>query len=478
MASAIAAFVPASAVHANVGDLDGDGDTDIRDFASLVACLAGPSEAIPAGCDTSDLNTDLHVDLRDVAAFQIAFAPPTGILSTSPTNGERDVALTRETIITVRGTVDAATVSGNDVFASFGGEKIPALLRVTPDGKRIKLFYNSPLPASARVRVTVDGTNINDGFGNALDADGDGVPGGIATFDFDTCSTTRIPNTNVFGYVFASERQGPGGENVPIGGVTIRADGMPELFAVTDENGFFQLQNTPAPLFFVHVDGTTATSVGGGAIPGGGFYPNVGKPFHSSAGHTVQISMDNEPFDIFLPLIADNSLVSLIPDQPTEIGLSPEGKARLAELFPDLDPASFDALRLTIPANSLTNDDGTPGGMAGIFPVDSTRLPAPLGDGTVHAFDITIQTDGASNFDILAQICFPNVPDPVTGEVLPPGGKTGLVSFNHDTGRWEFRGLMTVSEDGTVVCPDEGVGIAAPWLAWKFRPPGGPPAAL
>lgn len=50
--------------------------------------------------------------------------------------------------------------------------------------------------------------------------------------------------------------------------------------------------------------------------------------------------------------------------------------------------------------------------------------------------------------DVPAPVRFPNLPDAETGEVLPPGAKSALWSFNHDTGLWEIGGSMTVSEDG------------------------------
>ena len=59
-----------------LGDLDGDGDTDLIDFRSFTSCATGPGThaAIPAECAGSDFDQDGDVDLRDLAAFQRAFA--------------------------------------------------------------------------------------------------------------------------------------------------------------------------------------------------------------------------------------------------------------------------------------------------------------------------------------------------------------------------------------------------------------------
>ncbi|MCK4342739.1 MAG: PKD domain-containing protein [Phycisphaerae bacterium] len=56
------------------GDLDGDCDVDLDDFAIFAGCMAGPDNPYPAGCDDADLDIDDDVDLSDFAAFQSAFA--------------------------------------------------------------------------------------------------------------------------------------------------------------------------------------------------------------------------------------------------------------------------------------------------------------------------------------------------------------------------------------------------------------------
>ncbi|MFH0981363.1 MAG: RHS repeat-associated core domain-containing protein [Planctomycetota bacterium] len=78
------------------GDMSCDGDVDLRDYASLVACLAGPELLIPhEGCTESefayaDLDADGDVDLGDFAAFGGAFHPSTP----GDVDGDGDVDLT------------------------------------------------------------------------------------------------------------------------------------------------------------------------------------------------------------------------------------------------------------------------------------------------------------------------------------------------------------------------------------------------
>ena len=61
------------------GDVDGDGDADLNDYAVFAECLAGPDETTPpGGCtqeqfDKTDLDADDDVDLGDFAVFQRGF---------------------------------------------------------------------------------------------------------------------------------------------------------------------------------------------------------------------------------------------------------------------------------------------------------------------------------------------------------------------------------------------------------------------
>ncbi|MBI1825910.1 MAG: hypothetical protein HY287_16260 [Planctomycetes bacterium] len=61
------------------GDLDGDHDVDLTDFAIFSQCMPGPNDPIaPDGCNiedflAADLEHDTDVDLSDFAVFQNAF---------------------------------------------------------------------------------------------------------------------------------------------------------------------------------------------------------------------------------------------------------------------------------------------------------------------------------------------------------------------------------------------------------------------
>ena len=55
------------------GDFDGDGDVDLKDFASLSNCFTGAGGTAPVGCAEGDFDLDQDVDADDFAEFVVAF---------------------------------------------------------------------------------------------------------------------------------------------------------------------------------------------------------------------------------------------------------------------------------------------------------------------------------------------------------------------------------------------------------------------
>ena len=194
------------------------------------------------------------------------------------------------------------------------GERVRGRIAVSATERFATFFYETALPAATEVRVVVDGNRILGQDGLQLDADGNGTPGGIGTSDFRTLPLTRIPNTSIFGYVRDSFTL------QPIVGATIRVDAFPEANAITDANGYFILNNMPAPEFYVHIDGTTASNP-----PPGTIYPSVGKPFHTIPGQTIQLNMAGMPFDVHLPPMAAMDVQSLSQTVDTKVGFGPSG---------------------------------------------------------------------------------------------------------------------------------------------------------
>lgn len=69
------AFAGMLGVMALPGDADGDGDIDLADFLSFLACLraSGPGQPIPDGCEDFDFDHDGDIDLADYVTFQSLF---------------------------------------------------------------------------------------------------------------------------------------------------------------------------------------------------------------------------------------------------------------------------------------------------------------------------------------------------------------------------------------------------------------------
>ncbi|HMO66091.1 MAG TPA: Ig-like domain-containing protein, partial [Verrucomicrobiota bacterium] len=373
--------------------------------------------------------------------------------STSPARNEAGVAVTRETILHFDRPLAAGTVlNTTNLFASFGGRNLLSRVELSGDRRKATLFYLENLPASARIRVIFDALGVRGEDGREVDADGDGEPGGFLALDFDTLGIAALPGTGVIGRVFASEPlPGPGGgsTNRPLQNVTITVDGAEEtLRTTTDADGFFQLLPAPVGRFFVHVDGRTAL---GSSWPNGAYYPVVGKAWEALAG--VATNRANGTGEIFLPLVPAGALQPVSATEETRITFAPETLAQ----FPELE-----GVEITVPPNALFSDNGTRGGRVGIAPVPPDRLPEPLPPGLNLPLVITVQTDGALNFDRPVPVRFPNLPNPRTGEPLPPGAKSALWSFDHDTGEWDIAGTMTVTADGRFVETDPGVGLLQP----------------
>ncbi len=388
------------------------------------------------------------------------------MVESSPQDGETGVAIRRETVLRFDRPVDRASLDAQSLYASVGGERLPARIHVAPDGLTVTLFYaGDGLPAHAEVLITLDGDRARSANGHGLDADGDGFVGGVGKFSFETLDLTVVPNTDVCGRVFESSLE-KNARNLPLRGVTIHVDGLPGKTATTDALGNFCLRNLPAGRIFVHIDGSTVD-----ARPVGWYYPNVGKAWHTKAGERVQIDT------VYLPRIAETTLQVVSKSKPTVVHMSGQqlGRIRDAGLRQQLGKVS-----VTVPAGSLFDDGGQRGGRVGIAPVDPKRLPGTTPQGLRFALVITVQTDGPTNFDRPVSVLFPNLPDPLTKVRLAPGAKTALWSFNHDSGRFEVVGTMTVTNDGRFVASDPGVGIRAP--GWHGTAPGsgadgGPPKA-
>ena len=86
------------------GDIDGDGDVDLDDYAAWEACMTGPDTTPPDGCQGKSLDGDSDVDLADYAMFQTMFnestVPPTPVGDPADMDRDGDVDLPDYAILT------------------------------------------------------------------------------------------------------------------------------------------------------------------------------------------------------------------------------------------------------------------------------------------------------------------------------------------------------------------------------------------
>ena len=449
--------------------------------------LSASSVRLPLRSKLSDAEFDLVFSgaLQDLAGNltepftrRFTVADPTGVPTLSPASGEAMVSVTRETVIRFDEPVDPATVTSDAFQLIAGGQRVQGKIRVSSTERFATFFYDQPLPASTAVRVIVDGQQIIGRDGIPLDADGDDEPGGRLQYEFRTLPLTNIANTRVFGYIYDSYNRDENGDDIPVVGATISLDANPNIRAVTDANGFFELgvqdlnndgiaDGLPAPEFFVHIDGSTAINA-----PGGTAYATLGKPFHSVPGQRVQLEMNHEPFDVYLPPMAMSDIVDLNLDADTEVGFGTAAQAQIrrmmTERYPDDSTKAeqqaqliIDSMKVTYPAGSAMDENGNPATRATIVPVDPNRLPAPLIGSETFGLVVSIQAGtedgfnlagGSTNFDIPAPVVFPNL------DGFAIGDDVNIWSFDHDIGDWVTGTTGVVTDLGIV---SEG-GIFAP----------------
>jgi plastocyanin len=221
--------------------------SDAATQAGEASTLAGDGDfdqSLPPGADFSSTFTAVgtfpfYLATADqfIGRIIVEETGATTIVSTSPADGEGDVAVTRETIIEFDAPIAADGVTAANFYARFGGQSLGARLQHSADRRGVTLFYNDPLPASARVQVTINGDGIQDASGQKVDADGDGQPGGVTQISFNTLSLTVVPGTSVCGRVYASELQKADvagvSVNNPLQGATITVDGKENTLRTT-----------------------------------------------------------------------------------------------------------------------------------------------------------------------------------------------------------------------------------------------------
>jgi Glucodextranase, domain B/Carboxypeptidase regulatory-like domain len=209
--------------------------------------------------------------------------------------------------------------------------------------------------------------------------------------------------------------------NLPIPGVSIRID-QTSRSTQSDSRGQFSFTNAPAGYVKLIVDGSTAQRPGTWPMLEFIMYTNPGQ------NNTVGMPIYLLPIDVTrgIQVTETTGGTLTIPELPGfSLKVAP-GSA----LFPSGSRAG------TISATLVHND----------------KVPMTPGFGQQPKFIVTIQPPGV-HFDPPAALTMPNV------DGLKPGEVTEMYSFDHDLGQFVAIGTGAVSEDGTTIVSDAGVGI-------------------
>jgi sugar lactone lactonase YvrE len=243
----------------------------------------------------------------------------------------------------------------------------------------------------------------------------------------------RVEDTRVSGLVVDNT-------NVPVAGVAVRIEGT-TLTVQTDAQGTFAIE--PAPVGYVKliIDGSTADRPG--------TWPTLEFAMYTNAGQDNTLGM---PIYI-LPIDVTRGL---------QVNEQTGGTLTLPEL---------PGFSLTVAPGSATFPNGARSGTVSVTLVHSDKMPMPPGFGQQPRFIVTIQPTGV-HFDPPAAITFPNV------DGLRAGQVTEMYSFDHDLGQFVSIGTGSISEDGTTLRSDRGVGIIkGGWHCGGDPTPTGTPAA-
>lgn len=256
---------------------------------------------------------------------------------------------------------------------------------------------------------------------NVVEASFPGNPGAPAVFVASGQTAGDPADTRVSGVVLDNT-------DAPVPGATILIAGT-TLSTISDDQGQFLINGAPVGHAFLLVDGSTVQKPG--------TWPNLEFEMVLVAGQNNTIGRGS----IYL--------------LPLEIpGGEPEGNKLCVDETHGgtITVDEVPGFALTILPGSATFPNGSRVGCVTVTPVHPDKAPMSPNFGQQPRFIVTIQPAGTV-FEPPAPLTLPNT------DGLPPAQKTDMYSFDHDLGQFVSIGPGTVSDDGTVVRADPGVGV-------------------
>jgi hypothetical protein len=275
--------------------------------------------------------------------------------------------------------------------------------------------------------IAVLSLGLEEGFENNLvEATFSGSSGFPAAFSATAKAPGDPANTTISGVVLDNS-------NNPIPGVTIRlfqtnlgsANNLPVQIGTpiqTNAQGTFVIQSAPVGSFKLMADGTTSTAPKS--------YPTLEYDVVTIAGNDNTVGMP-----IYLPAL---DTVNKLCVDATHGGT--------------LTLPQVPGFALTVLSGSATFPGGSRQGCITVTPVNGDKVPMAPGFGQQPRFIVTIQPVGTT-FNPPAAITLPNV------DGLQPRAVTEMYSYDHDLGMFIAIGTGTVSDDGSTIVSNPGVGV-------------------
>lgn len=405
--------------------LDGSGSSDLDgDLLTYQWSLIGKPSTSQASLNQTNLfNPTFNADVEGdyvaqliVNDGQLSSAPNQVLITALPESQPPVLSSIDNQIVEVGRDITlalTATDPNNDTI-SFSAQPLPLPDGATLDGETGEFKFK---PTSDQAGSTISVTFIAS----------DGVLIDTETVSFtipnvDTAATTRF--TGRLLDANATEQ----GTTTPIVGATVSFLGTGQL-AVSDNQGYFSLDNLPDGRQVLDIDPTNA-QVG----PNGVVYAGFREHF-DLLGHVVNDVQ--RPF--YLPQIDQSSLTQVIAGEDTVVENVNLG------------------VTLTVPADAVVNMDGTPyTGELSVSVVPHNLAPAAMPDNLDPGLLLTIQPVGVV-FSTPAPIIFPNI------DGLTPGSEVDIWSLDPEMGAFSIVGVGEVSVDGTQITTISGGIRAADW---------------